>query len=144
MKVGIVGSRRLKNKQRVIQLVNSLSLSDIVVSGGCVGTDQWAVEVAKARGMRTEVFLPDLLGIKSEWDGVKRYYERNKRIAEACDVLYAFVSKDRTGGTENTIGYVKDMGKTVHIMEWTKDSDKDPISEIFLEDTLELLKWEGL
>jgi hypothetical protein len=36
-------------------------------------------------------------------------------IAEDVDVLYAFVSPDRKGGTENTIDYARKLEKIVHV-----------------------------
>jgi len=114
-KVAIVGSRRRVDKHSVIELVDSLKKSDVIVSGGCVGVDTWAEKRAVERGMKTLIFKPPINAAKGYYDIVKAYYARNKQIAEAADIVYAFVSKHRKGGTENTIKYAKQLGKTVII-----------------------------
>jgi len=113
MKVGIVGSRKRKDKENVYALVDSLDEKDIVVSGGCKGVDTWAEERAKERELRTKIYLPDLSNIIDKKDMRDRYYFRNKRIASESEVLYAFVSSDRKGGTENTIKWAKLFGKKI-------------------------------
>jgi len=116
MKIGIIGSRRRTNKEEVIRLVDTLKKTDIVVSGGCKGVDTWAVERARERLMAVIIHTPDLKDIKSRGDMIQRYYDRNKKIAETCDILYAFVAKDRTGGSENTISYAEKFKKKVIIL----------------------------
>lgn len=109
MRIGIVGSRRRKDKESITAYVDSLESDDIVVSGGCRGVDTWAVERAKERGLRTIAYKPDLTDIKDRGDCVNRYYARNKRIAENSEMIVAFVSPDRTGGTENTIKWAQEL-----------------------------------
>jgi len=116
MKVGIVGSRRRIDKENIYKLVDSLKKEDIVVSGGCKGVDSWAEERAKERGLNTIIFKPKLDGCNEYWKYVQAYYSRNKQIAEESDVIYAFVSSDRTGGTENTIKYASGLKKKVVIL----------------------------
>ena len=115
MKIGIVGSRKREDKESVFELVNSLDKDDIVVSGGCKGVDNWAVRRARERGLKTIVFKPDLQNIKHHGDMVQRYYDRNQKVAKEVDILYAFVSEDRSGGTENTIMHATRFGKEVVI-----------------------------
>lgn len=116
MKVGIVGSRKRDDKENVYALVDSLDKDDIVVSGGCRGVDTWAESRAKKRGLQVMIFKPDLTDVKNNYDRINRYYERNKKIVENSDVVYAFVSKDRKGGTENTIKWTKMFNKKVIIV----------------------------
>ncbi len=47
----------------------------------------------------------------------QRYFNRNKRIAEECDILIAFDMKIGHSGTKNTIGHAKELGKKVIIIE---------------------------
>ena len=116
VRVGVVGSRRRKDSGSVYDLVESLPKNSIVVSGGCWGPDTWAVDRAKHLGLRYEEYLPDMPSYgSSKWDYTKAYYARNKKLAENVDVLYAFVSSDRSGGTENTIKHAKDLGVEVII-----------------------------
>jgi predicted Rossmann fold nucleotide-binding protein DprA/Smf involved in DNA uptake len=94
----------------------SLSIDTIVVSGGCRGVDSWAAEAAHARGLKVETYPPELPDKGSpKWAFVKAYHARNKMIAENCDRLVAFVSEDRTGGTENTIKWARAAGVPVEV-----------------------------
>jgi hypothetical protein len=113
MKIAIIGSRRRTDKNSVIKLVNSLPSDACVISGGCRGVDSWAVQRAKERGLKTIVFRPNLTNLTDEWEVIRRFYARNKRIAEEADVIYAFVAPDRRGGTENTIKWAKQLNKKV-------------------------------
>jgi len=115
MKVAIVGSRKRSDKQNVYDVVDSLDKKDVVVSGGCVGVDTWAEDRANERGLKTEIYKPRFNAAKGYHEIVKVYYARNKQIAEAADIVFAFVWKSRTGGTENTIEYARKLGKKVVI-----------------------------
>ena len=115
MKVAIVGSRRRHCQDEVYALVDSLKDTDVVVSGGAVGPDSWAVERAKERGLFVKVFHARI-NRYSRFEVIKSFYERNKKIAEYADVVYAFVSPDRIGGTENTIKWAKKFGKKVVLL----------------------------
>jgi predicted Rossmann fold nucleotide-binding protein DprA/Smf involved in DNA uptake len=116
MKVGIAGSRERTDAKSVVDYIDSLGENDVVISGGCRGVDTWAEIAAKRRGLKTIVFLPEKPpkgAPKHEW--TKAFYARNLQIAEACDVLVAFVSPKRKGGTENTINHAEKLGKPVII-----------------------------
>ena len=113
MKVAIVGSRSRLDKHNIIKVVDSLAKDDIVVSGGCKGVDTWAEERAKERGLKVIIFKPNLENIQGRGDMIQRYYDRNKLIAKEARIIYAFVTNDRKGGTENTIGYAKELGRKI-------------------------------
>ncbi|MAE81809.1 MAG: hypothetical protein CMB80_03655 [Flammeovirgaceae bacterium] len=116
MKIGIVGSRRRHCKDLVEALVAEFPQGTVVVSGGCRGVDSWAAEAAAKRGLGVIVYAPDLpSGNSPRWEFTKAYFARNKLIAENSDVLYAFVSPDRKGGTENTIKHAKELGRRIYI-----------------------------
>jgi hypothetical protein len=102
MKVGIVGSRRRECEEDVRPLVRSLPREAVVVSGGAKGVDTWAVDEAMRLGMATEVFRPVKQGPGYGFV-CKAMTDRNRRIAETVDVLYAFVASDRKGGAEQTV-----------------------------------------
>jgi predicted Rossmann fold nucleotide-binding protein DprA/Smf involved in DNA uptake len=120
MKIGIVGSRRRTDYDSVIKLVSGLPKDTVVVSGGCDGPDKWAEKAAKDRGLQVIVFLPqwpkpfnpDL----TREEVVKVFYDRNRKIAEISEKVYAFVSPDRRGGTENTIKHCEELGVPVEIL----------------------------
>lgn len=122
MRVGVVGSRR-RNSEGDRRLVFSL-LHDyvgprplVVVSGGCkTGADRFAREWCELTSTKLVEHLPNMdPKPHSRIDAINRYYARNKLIAADCDVLIALVARNRTGGTENTIGYARKLDKHVAI-----------------------------
>jgi len=115
-KIAIVGSRRRKDKETVEKLVNKLPKDSVVISGGCKGVDTWAIDIARKRGLKTIVHLPTLIPGKTYIEYVNAYYTRTRLIAEEADIVYAFVSDNRKGGTENTIKYARQFDKKVVIM----------------------------
>jgi len=123
LRVGIVGSRRratLFDRKIVHRLVEWLvrDVSQIViVSGGCpIGADAFAEEAAKLYGLPTKIFPIDKTGVSTKWQFTTKAYERNAKIAENSEKLYALISDDRTGGTENTIKHALELGKPVYLV----------------------------
>jgi len=116
MRVGVVGSRKFGTSQSVREFITSLPSGSIVISGGCAGPDTWAEETARATGLEVSIFLP-VLPPKGSPRHVftEAFYARNRLIAENCDILHAFVSPDRKGGTEYTIRHALKIGKQVII-----------------------------
>jgi len=117
MKYGIVGSRSRIDKESVADFIlGNLSSADTIISGGCKGVDTWAIETANILDIPAEVFLPQLNGCSTRWQATEAYYARNRQIAEACDILVAFVSASRTGGTEHTIKQARALNRPVIIL----------------------------
>jgi predicted Rossmann fold nucleotide-binding protein DprA/Smf involved in DNA uptake len=110
------------DKESVVAYVNTLPEGTVVVSGGCEGVDTWAIDRAKELGLKWKIFFPDFKGAKTYGDLCKRYYARNEEVVKFSDVIVAFVSDDRKGGTENTIKWAKKYGKPVIIMKEEKDA----------------------
>jgi hypothetical protein len=100
----------------VDQLVSSLPATAVVVSGGARGPDTWAAEAAAVRGLGLAVHLPDLAGVRGRGEVARRHHERNQRIVDDAHVVYALVSSDRKGGTEDTIRRAVKAGKPVHLL----------------------------
>jgi len=101
--IGIVGSRRRDRKEDHALLSARFQEiykdGDRIVSGGCLeGGDRFAELIARK-------FQVPILIHYAQWKkhGKKAGFMRNTDIAQDCDVLIALVSKDRTGGTEDTI-----------------------------------------
>ena len=116
MKIGIVGARKYQDRQSVIDLVKSLPLESIIVTSSCKGVCCWAREEAKKRNIKVIIFSPDLQNIRARFEVAKRYYERNKELVEACDLLHAFISQDGlTGGTRFEVEYALKIGITVQV-----------------------------
>ncbi|RPH52290.1 MAG: hypothetical protein EHM85_03320 [Desulfobacteraceae bacterium] len=113
MNIGIVGSRKYQDRQSVINLVNALSADTQVkiITSKCKGVCSWAIEASAERNMKVEIYAPDLKDIRSWFDIPKRYYQRNRELIEACDVLYAFTSRDGlVGGTLFEVAYAVKAG----------------------------------
>ena len=120
IRIGIVGSRRRVSSadcRYVFELVKFLSNEFgnnlVIVSGGCrQGADHFAELAANEYGVKIVIHKPILKPIpKCKFDMIARYYARNKRIAQDSNYLYALVSDDRTGGTENTIKHMNELKK---------------------------------
>jgi len=132
MNIGIVGSRRWKNREAIENLVNTLAADTTVVSGGARGVDTWAAEAARKRGLKVVEFLPEVPLCRTswqqpngstKWEYTKAYYARNRQIAEYSHIVYAFVAPDRKGGTENTIKHAKEIGTPVNIINEDTSSE---------------------
>jgi hypothetical protein len=96
--------------------VRDLPLGVVIVSGGANGVDSAAIEYAKRRGMETIEYLPDLDGCKAKHEYAERYYARNQKIVDACDLLVAFTEKD-SGGTWDTIKRARKSKKPLKIVK---------------------------
>lgn len=115
MRVAIVGSRKFLDKNAVVALVDALDATDTVVSGGCKGVDTWAETAAKNRGLKVQIFRPNLKGTTSRHEATKRYYERNRDIVANCDTLHAFLASGITGGTGFTVKEARARGIEVFL-----------------------------
>ena len=69
--VGIVGARKYKDRQSVIDLVNSLPADSVVVTSSCRGVCTWAGEAARGRGLEVKTFSPDLRNTLNRHDMVE-------------------------------------------------------------------------
>jgi len=115
--VGIVGARKFKDRKSVIEFVNELPVDSIVVSGSCKGVCTWAGSAAKERGLQVKIYSPNLNDARAKYEIVQRYYQRNRQLISACDVVHAFISKEAgfTGGTKYEVEYAKSLGKDVFL-----------------------------
>jgi len=148
MNIGIVGARKYQDKQSVIDLIDSLPIESVIITSGCKGVCTWVREEAEKRKMEVIVFSPDLSNIRAWFEVPKRYYQRNKELVEACDLLHAFISQEDgyTGGTRFEIQYALKIGIPVHV-NW-----ENGLSQIlyqytfsFFEEKQELfLSWQEL
>jgi len=88
--------------------LNKCRVGFTLVSGGAKGIDSEAEVIAKQLGIPTIIYRP-----KTEEYSIKGnyiYYERNKLIAEKCDILIAFPLNNK-GGTMITVDMFKSLGK---------------------------------
>ena len=147
MNIGIVGARKYQNRQSVIDLVISLPAEVTIITSSCKGVCTWVKEAAEERGMRVIVFSPDLSNIRAWFDVPKRYYERNKQMVEACDLVHAFISAEDgfVGGTRFEVDYAVSTGIPVQVhcengfSEWIFQYS----FPFWQEDRSFLLSWEA-
>jgi hypothetical protein len=112
MNIGIFGARKYQDKKSVLDLVSSLPADATVITSSCKGVCTWVKEAAEERGMKVTVFTPDLSNIRAWFDIPKRYYQRNKEMVEACDLVYALISAEDglIGGTRFEVEYAVSLG----------------------------------
>ncbi len=109
MKLAIVGSTRLKDNSEalaIIKMVITLNKTTEVVSGGAVGIDTMAAQVAKDRGIPTKIFLPKI----KNW--AAGYKPRNIQIAKYCDKLIRIaIANAKSYGSGWTRDYAAKLNK---------------------------------
>jgi hypothetical protein len=117
MNIGIVGARKYQDRQSVLDLIRSLPPDATIITSSCKGVCTWVKEAAEKRGMTVTVFAPDLENIRAWFDIPKRYYQRNKQMVEACDLVHAFISAEDgfIGGTRFEVEYAAIIGIPVQL-----------------------------
>ena len=117
MNIGIVGARKYKDRQSVMELINSLPVESVIITSACKGVCTWVKEAAEKQRMKVIVFSPDLSHIRARFEVPKRYYQRNKELVEACDFVHAFLIREDgyTGGTRFEIEYALKRGIPVQV-----------------------------
>ena len=111
MKYGVVGNRFGWTYNRVQEELLEIGITeeDVIISGGATGVDTFAQQFAKTKGCDMIIYYP-----KYSKPSPDRYFDRNKQIAEECDVLIAFDKGSSSGsGTLNTINHAKRNGKKI-------------------------------
>lgn len=110
---GVVGNRMGWEYYEIKRELDKheISQEDQIVSGGASGVDRYAEMYAEEIGCEMTVCLPDPSKPIPE-----KYFDRNKKIAESCDVLIAFDKKEGGSGTKNTIKHAMELDKEVHII----------------------------
>ncbi len=103
MIIGIIGTRQRDTPVDYLKVWEAFRHiyedGDNIISGGCSkGGDRFAEKIARENNI-------PILVIPANWkrDGKVAGLMRNTLIAGKCDYLIACVSKDRKGGTEDTI-----------------------------------------
>jgi len=119
IRVAFSGSRKRSARQHIQQILSEYDPeSTIIVHGWCPeGIDAEVREIADKLGFKQRIFYP-------KRPESKYYLERNKKIAEFADILYAFPRGKKTaektlkgivtrGGTEHTIRQFVKLNKPV-------------------------------
>jgi hypothetical protein len=147
MNIGIVGARKYQDRQSVLDLVMSLPAEATIITSSCKGVCTWVKEAAAERGMKAIVFGPDLENIRAWFDVPKRYYQRNKEMVEACDLLHAFISAEDgfVGGTRFEVEYA--MRLVIPVMIHRENGNSEWIFQYSFpfpeQKQAILLSWEG-
>ena len=130
--IGIVGSRKWTNKNKVSEIVDlcieKYGKENIrIVSGGAQGADRHGREVALEKELLYTEYNPahttwnQYSGKPKEWYEkdyqVGHYFERNSFIAEDSDLLLAFIPiNHQSNGTLDTVGKARKLNKEVRII----------------------------
>ncbi len=112
--VGVVGGRNFEDKALLYSVLDSIHRKkgiDMIVSGGAKGADELAYHYAVSKGF-TFVCHPPI----PEEGFPRAYFRRNVRIANHCEILVAFPTKN-SKGTYHTINKVKQLGKKVLVWD---------------------------
>ena len=106
MKVAIIGSRSLTNVEISKYIPENVTE---IISGGAIGIDTLAEEVADKRRISKSIIRP-------EYDkyGKKAPLIRNKEIVKRAELVIAFWD-GKSRGTKFTIDYAKKLNKEVKI-----------------------------
>ena len=106
MKVAIIGSRNLINVEISKYIPENVTE---IISGGAIGIDTLAEEVADKRRISKSIIRP-------EYDkyGKKAPLIRNKEIVKRAELVIAFWD-GKSRGTKFTIDYAKKLNKEVKI-----------------------------
>ena len=106
MKVAIIGSRSLINVEISKYIPDNVTE---IISGGAIGIDTLAEEVADKRRISKSIIRP-------EYDkyGKKAPLIRTKEIVERAELVIAFWD-GKSRGTKFTIDYAKKLNKEVKI-----------------------------
>lgn len=144
MRIGITATRALTKvgEQQITQALSKVvAQAETVIVGGAIGGDAFAARVAHTLRLWVKVILPvDTKEIDPDWrdycdeaEGSYPYRERNTRIVEQCEVLYAFAAyleadaRSRRSGTWMTVRIARKLGREVHV--WVQDPPSSPLDK---------------
>ncbi len=113
MKVLIAGSRGIFDTDQVLEGLqeSGLSVQDVgeIVSGGAIGVDTIAEEIAEENGIDFKVFLADWVRY-----GKRAGMIRNEEMGRYADMLVA-IWDGKSKGTKHMIDYMLSLGKEVYV-----------------------------
>lgn len=111
MNVAIVGSRSINNLSLLEEIWEKLDLDydNMIISGGAVGVDTNARQLADRYGMDLIEYLPD-------WKkfGKSAGFRRNRTIIDKCDMCIC-IWDGESHGAKHDIDLCKEMHKTCYV-----------------------------
>ena len=115
MRLALVGYRRFQDYELFSEIVHRYIaardvIPQLILSGGCEGTDKLAERWASENKIPIKVLLPDSKKEKSN----KRFLDRDREIARQCTDMIAFPST-RGRGTQHTIRFAQEEKRRVEI-----------------------------
>jgi len=118
MKIAIIGSRSITNcdVEKYIKEYYEFSTIEEIISGGAIGIDTLARELAKKHDKRLIEFKPDYKKL-----GKAAPIIRNKKIIDRADTIFVFWDGE-SKGTLFSIEYAKTKDKKIFIYTFSKYS----------------------
>ena len=117
MRVIISGDRNWTNESVIKKVIDSLPEDTVIVEGDCSGADRIAGELAKARGLKIEVYAAKW-NLYGKGAGPIRNYEM---LATNPDIVYAFHNDIKTSkGTKHMIS-IAEKNKVPVVLITEKD-----------------------
>lgn len=113
MKTLIIGNRERWTYDFVRKKLLELGVkkTDLIISGGAIGVDQYAQDFAKEIGAQIRIIYPD-----PDLASPQKYFDRNEKMAELCDKVIAF-NHHEDSGTQNTINHATKFGKEIIVIK---------------------------
>jgi len=114
MKVAVVGGRDFSDYEYMKRILGSFRDKfgiDLIISGGASGADELAYRYAIENGITFVCHPP-----KPEDGYPRKFFRRNVRIANHCEVMIAFPTKN-SKGTWHSVEKAKQLNKKVWIKQ---------------------------
>lgn len=115
MKIAVVGSRSFKDSEKVSEILFPYFAyqENTMITGGAIGVDSIAEDLAKLNKIPYKVIRPD-------WDkhGRGAGMIRNTLIVDEADMVIA-IWDGQSKGTKHSIDYAKSKGKKIDIFKLT-------------------------
>jgi hypothetical protein len=117
-KVAVVGNQYGWEYEDVNRVLKALDIDNeaTIISGGAIGVDSYAQRYAQENGCSIIIHYP-----KPEIALPQRYFDRNKQIAQECDILIAFDKKSGAAGTKNTVAEARKANKQRFLFKSEED-----------------------
>lgn len=114
--VAFTGHRNKRARESDLDMIKERHPNALWVHGGAEGFDSQVEMYARKHGITTQVYWPDF----RKYGSPRALFERNERIVEHGEILYALYDGRPRGGTYHAINYAKKIGKPIIILQALK------------------------